>query len=268
LHEERALSSTVLAMVDALVMTVDVQGNIVSLNRACQQTAGFALEEIHGKPFCGVFAVPEEMHLVEGTLRRAVQGKAACELESSLPTKGGSRRRISWSLRPMCDPSGCVRSVVLSGTDRSEHLDALEQLQQARIAAERSAGELKKLRELVRQKDFTPESPAAPSAGLPGESPSPPKATGTRQPFQPVATKTSKEQRSSPRRAYQYRQLIAPLCGEAMPGREEFQEVVCEDISAGGISFYLPTAPEFTNLVVALGKPPMLTYSPRRWRAW
>jgi hypothetical protein len=45
-----------------------------------------------------------------------------------------------------------------------------------------------------------------------------------------------------------------------MPAREEFVEVVCEDVCAGGISFYLAAAPEFTDLVVVLRKPPLLTH--------
>jgi hypothetical protein len=66
--------------------------------------------------------------------------------------------------------------------------------------------------------------------------------------------------RSSPRRTYQYRQLIAPLIGDRLPARNRFFEAVCEDISAGGISFYLDTPPDFKRVVVGLGQAPQLTF--------
>jgi PAS domain S-box-containing protein len=68
------------------------------------------------------------------------------------------------------------------------------------------------------------------------------------------------ENRSSPRRVFQYRQLIAPVLGNAMPSERDFFEVDCSDISAGGLSFYLGRVPEFDKLIVRLGKAPALTH--------
>jgi PAS domain S-box-containing protein len=69
-----------------------------------------------------------------------------------------------------------------------------------------------------------------------------------------------KELRASPRRFFQYRQMIAPVVGDAMPSEADFLEVDCCDISAGGLSFYLNRVPDFDRLIVALGKPPALTH--------
>ncbi len=78
--------------------------------------------------------------------------------------------------------------------------------------------------------------------------------------FQPVESETDVQQRSSPRRNYRYRQLIAPRYDSLMPAKQDFFEVMCEDISAGGVSFYIDQLPDFESLVVALGTPPELTY--------
>jgi PAS domain S-box-containing protein len=80
------------------------------------------------------------------------------------------------------------------------------------------------------------------------------------QAFQVRPCKGGVENRTSPRRVFQYRQRIAPLLGNAMPSEADFFEVDCADISAGGLSFYLDRAPEFDKLIVALGKPPVLTH--------
>ena len=52
-----------------------------------------------------------------------------------------------------------------------------------------------------------------------------------------------KELRASPRRSFQYRQMIAPVMGGGMPSRTDFFEVDCCDISAGGLSFFLDHVP-------------------------
>lgn len=80
-------------------------------------------------------------------------------------------------------------------------------------------------------------------------------------PTAPTATNTlTKDHRSSPRRSYQYRQQIAPMYTVSIPVKHDFFEVDCKDISAGGVSFYLDHEPDFTALVVGLGRTPDLAY--------
>lgn len=67
------------------------------------------------------------------------------------------------------------------------------------------------------------------------------------------------ELRSSPRVPYQYLQWIAPSYNGKRPRKNELFQVPCRDISAGGISFYIPQPPDFEVLVVGLGQMPSLT---------
>ncbi len=69
-----------------------------------------------------------------------------------------------------------------------------------------------------------------------------------------------RELRSSPRRDYRYRQKIAPLVDGLRPSKRSFFEVVCRDISAGGISFYMNRLPDFDTLVLALGNEPAVSH--------
>ena len=77
---------------------------------------------------------------------------------------------------------------------------------------------------------------------------------------QSAPTKGGIENRASPRRTFQYRQMIAPVTGNAMPSEQDFFEVDCADISAGGLSFYLSYLPDFEKLIVRLGRPPAMTH--------
>lgn len=89
---------------------------------------------------------------------------------------------------------------------------------------------------------------------------------GTRRPIAPgadtppPAIPPGRRRRASPRYEFRCRQLIAPLLGDEMPSINEFVNVECRDISAGGMAFYLDQAPEFESLVVGLGRVPNLTY--------
>ena len=70
----------------------------------------------------------------------------------------------------------------------------------------------------------------------------------------------SEELRSSPRNPYPYRQKIASMRSDQMPSEEDFFEVDCCDLSGGGMSFCLDDRPEFEDLVVALGRPPLVMH--------
>jgi hypothetical protein len=62
------------------------------------------------------------------------------------------------------------------------------------------------------------------------------------------------ERRSSPRFAYQVSQRIAPLDAENPRAPLSFRDVLCKDLSMGGISFYLAERPDFEYLVIKLGR--------------
>ena len=70
----------------------------------------------------------------------------------------------------------------------------------------------------------------------------------------PVNSISVDEQRASPRHRFGYTQMIAPMLGGAAPNRDSFFHVECKDISQSGISFYLRDMPDFSRLVVRLGK--------------
>jgi len=216
LREQREFASTIMELVDSMVLVLDVEGRVTKMNPVCRQVTGFAIEAVREKLFCDVFVVPEEIGNVHGVLRRAVRDREPIAIESQLLTKDGTKRRVSWSLKVTCDEENNPQSIVLSGTVLSD--DAARE-----GAADNETGE-------------------------------------ARQQFQPVDGRVEDEQRTSPRRTYRYSQSIAPMYDRVLPSQDEFFQVTCEDISAGGISFYLAQTPEFKNLVVALGAPPKVTH--------
>ena len=68
------------------------------------------------------------------------------------------------------------------------------------------------------------------------------------------------EYRTSPRHGYEHGQLVARMLNGRLPAPADFFEVDCRDLSAGGVSFYLDSPPDFDTLVVALGRRSALSH--------
>ncbi|MDZ4819516.1 MAG: hypothetical protein SGJ20_11140 [Planctomycetota bacterium] len=66
----------------------------------------------------------------------------------------------------------------------------------------------------------------------------------------------SAEQRGKQRQSFNFLQLIAPYDGRRMPNQAEFHQVLCQDLSAGGFSYFTTDRPDYDGLIVALGAVP------------
>jgi len=66
------------------------------------------------------------------------------------------------------------------------------------------------------------------------------------------------DNRGASRHDFRFVQKIAPLRNGTMPTADDFFEVVCCDLARGGVSFYLQTRPDFDEVVVALGRCPVI----------
>jgi len=71
--------------------------------------------------------------------------------------------------------------------------------------------------------------------------------------------KSYEKMRSSPRKHYRFNQQIAPMHGGLLPAKDEYFNVECNDISQGGISFYLKRPPGCEQFAIVLGQKPMIT---------
>lgn len=249
LARQQTMASSVLDLAESLVLTLDLAGHLLDLNRACQQVTGFSAQEVRGKPIWDVLVAPEEVDLVRGLLRTSTTGVHPCEFESTVLTKHGEHRRAVWSIRVIPAEGGHPAALLMVGSDRTRQLELEAELQKTRETAERAARMVEELRIRVNK-----------AADMAAGCDLAERAKELQKP-QPEASDGRRELRASPRLAYHYYQLIAPLyTGNRMPPRKEFFPVECNDISAGGISFLYDRRPDFDYLVVALGRPPEETF--------
>ncbi len=234
--QQRRLAQAVLDSVDAIAITLDRQGRVLRMNAAGGHLLGVSSPEVEGQPFAGALLAPKAAEPFTAFFREALAEKEPRGLEVDLVAKDGTLHSVCLRGALLAGPTGSPSTVLLTGMDRTEVKRRTDELLTARSREKHASGE-----------------GAEPATAGPGESAAPPSPAAGK----PVP---GYDMRSSPRRAYQYRQLIAPLHGDQLPPRNRFFEVICEDISAGGIAFRLDSLPDFKRVVVALGQSAQLAF--------
>jgi len=243
---ERRLAAEVLQTVGVIVLVLDPEARIVRANRACEQLTEFPTDEIEGRPIWDVFPAPDEAELFQSVFKRLHKGVSAMEHESRLLTKHGGRRDICWSYSVVRRADRSIESVVATGTDVTGEREAEQKVAKAEqmAAKARSASASNEEQDgapPARGTTPTPQDPsAAEAAALPG----------------PI----NSERRRRARLSYPYCQRVAPIIDGRLPDEDEFVEIQCNDIAAGGFSFISRKPPASEMLVVALGTPPKLSY--------
>jgi PAS domain S-box-containing protein len=89
---------TVLDAVSALVLVIDLQGNVVRVNPAAEKVTGYTIEEAYGKPVWTFLAEPQEQKYVRATFRRLDRNKFPNRFEYSIITRDGQSRQFAWSI--------------------------------------------------------------------------------------------------------------------------------------------------------------------------
>lgn len=238
-RKERAYASALLDGNSALAVVLSPEGVVTRTNRACQLATGLRNEQLLGRCFWNSLCIPTEARLVEGTFAQLNSEVTAIEFESTLMAPDGERRFMNWRLTQLIDSPRSQAVVVATGVDITGQRHAEQQARQAVVAAEAARRLVEELRSVI----------------PPGSSPSP--ATGSAASESPSSRPApcGAERRTSDRKLFPYRQLVAPYISGIVPARDKFESVRCWDISAGGISFLLDVRPTFQTLVVVLGGP-------------
>jgi PAS domain S-box-containing protein len=119
LERERNLFSAVLDTVGALVAVLTPSGQIVRLNRMCQQVGGFTTADVSGRFIWELFPVAGEARGFR-TLLAGLRPGQQREYESDWAAGDGSRRRIAWSTTILPAAGTAPAYVISSGTDITE----------------------------------------------------------------------------------------------------------------------------------------------------
>ncbi len=115
LRHEHAFSMAVFKAAAALMVVVDSQGKIISVNPACETLTGFSIEQLQGKDFHEIF-----LSELNELLLKEEMGSIPIKEEASLLTTKGESRLITWSLTSLKNEQGEVIFFIASGMDITE----------------------------------------------------------------------------------------------------------------------------------------------------
>jgi PAS domain S-box-containing protein len=129
LERERDFTSAVVNTISALVVVLDPHGKIVRFNRDCEQSMGYAFEEVRSRAVWDLFIAPEDVESVKANLATIHTRPSPNNFEHYWITRSGERRLISWSNTALLDNQGNVEYIIGTGIDITERRRAEEELQ-------------------------------------------------------------------------------------------------------------------------------------------
>ncbi len=114
---ERDFLSDVLDNVEALVVVFDNNGQIVRINRACEQLFGYTSDEIRSKLTTGLLTLPNEIGTIKSLFKNLRSGKDTEHYENQWLTSDGKLRTIIWSITVLFDQQSAVEYIMATGID-------------------------------------------------------------------------------------------------------------------------------------------------------
>ncbi|MDH3885269.1 MAG: ATP-binding protein [Desulfobacterales bacterium] len=94
------------------VVALDVEGKIVTFNRAAEQITGFKADRVQGKSFDGVFK-PDYFQNSELTFKNLAQTEKTTEIKTQFNRKGKNRVHLSLAVSPVAaTPEGKIGTVL------------------------------------------------------------------------------------------------------------------------------------------------------------
>ncbi|MDX1934195.1 MAG: PAS domain S-box protein [Capsulimonadales bacterium] len=131
LREEHDLVAAILKTAGAIIVTLDAEGRVRSLNEAGERLTGFAAADRIGHPFGELMRTPEEREATEQRFLRLKAGDPIGQNEEDWTDHRGQRRRIAWSDTALKNPDGTLRLLICAGIDVTEQRQAEETLRRS-----------------------------------------------------------------------------------------------------------------------------------------
>ena len=133
LRAQNEFLSTIVDTAPSLLLTVDTEARIRTLNPATLSATGLDDEsQVRGQFFWDVFLDPDERPAMQERFRAAAPEHAAAEYENTFTNARGERISIIWRGAPVRGESGEVEGIVAAGLDVTERRRAEEEIRASR----------------------------------------------------------------------------------------------------------------------------------------
>ncbi|MCI4625401.1 MAG: EAL domain-containing protein [Candidatus Magnetoovum sp. WYHC-5] len=113
-------AKTVFDAIGALVVIVDMEGNIVLFNSACEQLSGYAFHEVKGRAVTAVLVAGTDIEHVRDIYDEILKCKCSIDDEHRWATRHKSERLIRWRCAAVINEAGDIEYIVCTGVDITE----------------------------------------------------------------------------------------------------------------------------------------------------
>ena len=136
LQREQQFADLILQTAEAIVMVLDLEGNVIRFNPFFERLSGWSLSEVRGRDWFGIFVPPQDCDRIRDVFMETAEGIKTTNAVNPILTRGGKLRQVRWSNTSLKDQAGNTTSVLAVGIDITEMLAAQQRsLQSERLAA-------------------------------------------------------------------------------------------------------------------------------------
>ena len=128
IRRERDFTAKVLGIVGALVVQLGPGGEILLVNRQCEEVTGYAAADVTGRRMEDVLLPDSARSLFRNAFVDALTGRVPTNVEYPLLTKTGELRLVVWTHAAVVGPTGTAISVVAAGVDLTDRRRLEEQV--------------------------------------------------------------------------------------------------------------------------------------------
>jgi PAS domain S-box-containing protein len=127
LEQERNFTCAILNAVDALVVVINRQGEIIYFNRACQNLSGIQEKQAQGQRFWEFLIPVAQQHQIKRVIQQALRGESTDPYQCHWLIYKSKQHHIEWSNQVFRD-RGIITHVIITGIDLTQRQDAQIQL--------------------------------------------------------------------------------------------------------------------------------------------
>ena len=120
LQKESSFTGAVLDTAGALIMVLNVRGEIIRFNHTCEILSGYTFPEVAGRVFWDVLLPEEDRGQLAQTFAAMAVSSFPPKLERPLLTRDGERRVVDWSNTTFLDDDGGIEYIISIGIDITE----------------------------------------------------------------------------------------------------------------------------------------------------
>lgn len=138
LARERAFSNSLIETAPTIILLLDLEGRILTVNPYLEQLSGYRAEDVLGMDWFTIFVPEEDREEIWVLFRNVVREGSIAGHINPIRLRDGTLRHIQWHAKTLADPQGHTVGLLNVGHDVTERITYEEALKRAQEIAEQA----------------------------------------------------------------------------------------------------------------------------------